>query len=78
MYIYVKRNAFSLLQKEAILVAFRIARLKELKKNRTLESDGIFSYIGPALWKIKMLRTSSAIGMHLACHQKHVIEATKK
>ena len=32
MNIYDKRNAFSLLQKEAVLVAFRISRLRELKK----------------------------------------------
>ena len=31
IYIYDKRNAFSLQQKEAVLVAFRISKLRELK-----------------------------------------------
>ena len=31
MTIYDKRNAFSLQQKEAVLVAFRISKLRELK-----------------------------------------------
>ena len=50
MYIYVKRNAFSLLQKEAILVAFRIARLRELKKIGPWNLMENFLNIGPALW----------------------------
>ena len=75
---YDKRNAFSLPQKEAVLVAFRISRLREFKKIRTLETDGQLSYISPELWYVKKLRTSSAIGMHLACHKKHVIEAIRK
>ena len=48
MNIYDERNAFSLLQKEAVLVAFRISR--ELKKIGTLETNGELSYISPALW----------------------------
>ena len=55
-----------------------ISRLREFKKNRTLETNGELSCISPALWYIKKLRTSSAIGMHLACHQKCVIEAITK
>ena len=50
MNIFDQRNAFSLLQKEAVLVAFRISRLRELKKIRTLETDEELSYISPALW----------------------------
>ena len=49
MNIYDKRNAFSLQQKETVLVAFRISKLRELKKFRTLETDGEISYISPAL-----------------------------
>ena len=45
MNIYDKRNAFSLLQKVAVLVAFRISGLRE-----SLETDREFSYISPALW----------------------------
>ena len=37
-------------QKEAVLVAFRISKLRELKKFRTLETDGELSYISLALW----------------------------
>ena len=56
MNIYDRKNAFSLLQKETVLVAFRISRLRKLKiEIRTLETD------------------DSTIGMHLACHQNHVI-----
>ena len=36
--IFDKRNAFSLQQKEAVLVTFRISELRELKKFRTLET----------------------------------------
>ena len=48
--IHDKRNAFSLQQKEAVLVAFRISEQRELKKFRTLETEGELSYISPALW----------------------------
>ena len=44
-----KRNAFSL-QKEAVLVAFRISKLTRVKEFRTLETDRELSYISPALW----------------------------
>ena len=65
-----KRNAFSLQEKEAVLVAFRISKLTRVKEFRTLETDRELSYISPALWYIKKLRTSSAIRMHPECHQK--------
>ena len=44
---------------------FKTTRVKEF---RTLKTDRELSYISPALWQIKKLRTSSAIRMHLACH----------
>ena len=50
MKIYDKRNAFSLQEKEAVLVAFRISKLTRVKEFRTLESDRELSYISPALW----------------------------
>ena len=45
-----KRNAFSLQEKEAVLVAFRISKLTRVKEFRTLETDRELSYISPALW----------------------------
>ena len=50
MNIYDKRNAFSLQEKEAVLVAFRISKLTRVKEFRTLETDRELSYISPALW----------------------------
>ena len=50
MKIYDKRNAFSLQEKEAVLVAFRISKLTRVKEFRTLETDRELSYISPALW----------------------------
>ena len=47
---YDKRNALSFLQKEAVLVAFRISTKRVKKKIRTLETDGELSYVSPALW----------------------------
>ena len=44
---------------------FKTTRVKEF---RTLKTDRELSYISPALWQIKKLRTSGAIRMHLACH----------
>ena len=70
MKIHDKRNAFSLQEKEAVLVAFRISKRTRAKEFRTLETDRELSYISPALCQIKKLRTSSAIRMHPECHQK--------
>ena len=48
MKIYDKRNAFSLQEKEAVLVAFQIPKLT--REFRTLETDRKLFYIIPALW----------------------------
>ena len=50
MKIYDKRNAFSLQEKEAVLVAFQIPKLTRVKEFRTLETDRKLFYISPALW----------------------------
>ena len=71
-------NAFSLQQKEAVLVAFRISKLRELKNLGPWKLIENFLILVLHCGKIKMLRTSSAIRMHMACHQKHVIEAIRK
>ena len=44
------RNAFSVQEKEAVLVAFRISKLTRVKKFRILETDRELSYISPASW----------------------------
>ena len=62
-----KRNAFSLQQKEVVLVAFRISKLRDLKNLgpwKLMENFLILVLNGV---KLKKLRTSNAVRMHLTC-----------
>ena len=45
-----------------------------------LETDGELSYISPAMFFVtaKKLRDSGVIRMHLSCHEKHIIEGSRK